>query len=54
MYRYIDSFEEDTDSDRCFCIVQEEAVGASLSAMIAEGMRCSDDEVNCVTYYVCL
>jgi hypothetical protein len=45
-HRYIDYFEEDSELDRCFCIVQEEAVGQSLGAMICDGMRCDDTEVS--------
>jgi len=43
--RYIDYFEVDNEIDRCFCIVQEEAVGESLGVMISSGMRCTDAEV---------
>jgi hypothetical protein len=41
----LEYFEEDTDGDRAFYIVQQEARGRSLAAMLQGGMRADDQEV---------
>ena len=43
--RYLEYFEEDTASDRCFFIVQQEARGRSLADMLKSGMRADEKEV---------
>jgi len=47
--RYIDSFEEDTPSDRSFFLVQELAAGESLEAMVNRGWRADEKEVARIT-----
>ncbi|CAD7697189.1 unnamed protein product [Ostreobium quekettii] len=42
--RYIDYFEEDTDTDRRFYIVQELAEGKTLSQLVQEGWRVDETE----------
>uniref|UniRef100_A0A7S0RK56 non-specific serine/threonine protein kinase n=1 Tax=Chlamydomonas leiostraca TaxID=1034604 RepID=A0A7S0RK56_9CHLO len=44
--KYIDYFEEDSERDRAFYIVQEAVQGKSLAAMLAEGKRCDDAEAS--------
>jgi serine/threonine protein kinase len=44
--KYIDSFEEDSASDRSFFLVQELAAGASLEAMVNQGWRADETEVS--------
>jgi len=43
--RYIDSFEEDSESDRTFVLVQELAAGESLEDMVSRGWRGDETEV---------
>lgn len=43
--KYIDSFEEDTASDRAFFLVQDIADGESLEAMVGRGWRGDEAEV---------
>ncbi|GBF99745.1 serine threonine kinase [Raphidocelis subcapitata] len=43
--RYLEYFEEDTASDRCFFIVQAEARGRSLEDMMRAGKRADEKEV---------
>ena len=43
--RYIDYFEEDTDADRSFYLVQRIADGASLEAMVSRGWRATEEEI---------
>ncbi|KAI8466261.1 MAG: kinase-like domain-containing protein [Monoraphidium minutum] len=43
--KYLGYFEEDTPSDRCFYIVQQEARGRSLADMLQSGMRADEKEV---------
>lgn len=47
--QYIDSFEEDTASDRSFFLVQELAAGDSLEAMVNRGWRADEKEVARIT-----
>ncbi|KAL4535053.1 hypothetical protein Ndes2526A_g05906 [Nannochloris sp. 'desiccata'] len=47
--KYIDSFEEDTASDRCFFLVQELAAGRSLEGMVNGGWRADEKEVARIT-----
>jgi len=42
--RYIDYFEEDSERDRAFYIVQEAVAGRSLADMVSSGARASDQE----------
>eukprot|EP00877_Chromochloris_zofingiensis_P011946 jgi/Chrzof1/7004/Cz02g07100.t1 len=43
--KYLHYFEEDTATDRCFCIVQEVAQGESLAEMLQSGTRATESEV---------
>lgn len=43
--KYIDTFEEDTPTDRAFFIVQEIVSGKSLQDMIAGGWRADETEI---------
>lgn len=43
--RYIDAFEEDTDTDRSFFLVQQLAAGRSLEDLVSSGWRA--DEAEC-------
>lgn len=42
--RYIDCFEEDTDTDRTFFLVQELAEGSSIEDMVQSGWRADEAE----------
>ncbi|KAG2493916.1 hypothetical protein HYH03_007852 [Edaphochlamys debaryana] len=43
--RYVDYFEEDGGGDKAFVLVQEVVEGKSLGALIREGARCPEAEV---------
>ena len=43
--KYINYFQQETDNDRCFCIVQQFASGKSLAKLVEEGWRTSEKEV---------
>ncbi|EFN53197.1 hypothetical protein CHLNCDRAFT_32227, partial [Chlorella variabilis] len=43
--RYLDYFEQDTEQDRAFFLVQEVAQGKSLADMVASGWRADEAEV---------
>jgi hypothetical protein len=42
---YIDSFEDDTPTDRCFFLVQNLIQGASLEELVMQGWRVEESEV---------
>ncbi len=41
---YIDYFEQASEGDQSFYIVQEVVAGKTLAQMVAEGMRATDEE----------
>jgi serine/threonine protein kinase len=43
--KYIDFFYEDSETDRCFYLVRELAVGESLSDLAKKGWRATEEEV---------
>jgi Serine/threonine protein kinase len=43
--KYIDFFYEDTETDRCFYLVRELAVGESLSDLAKKGWRAREEEI---------
>ena len=49
---YIDYFQADTPSDRCFYLVQELAVGESLAELVEGGWRTSETEVKDIALQV--
>ena len=44
--KYIDSFEEDSEADRAFFLVQELAEGSSLEALVSRGWRGDEREIS--------
>ena len=43
--KYIDYFEIETETDKAFCIVQQQAPGKSLAQLVESGWRTSETEV---------
>lgn len=44
--KYLDSFYEDTETDRVFYLVRELAVGESLEKLIKQGWRAPEEKSN--------